>query len=431
MIGIVESRADEASVTICDRLRECRDWTETTDTDRPAGSGRTVYRTDGFELRSFDELHLRTDGIAAAFDDPGLVVFASRHSGDTGPLLTTHFTGNVGRAEYGGEPGELARAAPAAARDLMAAFDRHAPEGYDVGIECTHHGPSDVGAPSLFAELGSDADAWTDPDAARAVARAILDLDGRVDADRTIVGIGGGHYARRFERIARETAWAVGHVAADWSLDATVPDRPLRDLFEASGATHAVIDGEYPEIAARIVDLGYRVVSETWVRTVDDRPLDLVERLERDLVSIDDGLRFGDRPGPVDRIERLPAALLDEAASIDRTAAREAVAAGSVALVTAEGGTRPAGRVAVPDDGTAGIVDDLVAVLRDRYDAIDRKGETVVATKETFDPAAARDAGVPEGPAFGRLADGEPVTIDGETIEPAAVLRETTDRFPL
>jgi len=43
----------------------------------------------------------------------------------------------------------------------------------------------------------------------------------------------------------------------------------------------------------------------------------------------------------------------------------------------------------------------------------------------------ARDRGVPEGPAFGRLADGDPVEVDGETVTPEDVSRSRADRFPV
>ncbi|OYR66438.1 hypothetical protein DJ71_22020, partial [Halorubrum sp. E3] len=144
-----------------------------------ADGGGTYYRTDGFELREFDDLHIRLSDPTAAFDcDPEFLAFVSRHSGETGELLTAHVTGNFGPAPYGGEPETLARAAPGAEKRVVEALARHAPDGYEVGIECTHHGPTDTAVPSLFVELGSDEPQWEDPEAARAVARAVLDLRG-------------------------------------------------------------------------------------------------------------------------------------------------------------------------------------------------------------------------------------------------------------
>jgi len=182
VIAIVVSRADNASEHIGERLLELDDWTADEDsTRRDAAGGGTYYRTDGFELREFDGLHIELDDPTDAFSaEPELLVFVSRHSGETGKLLTAHVTGNFGPAPYGGEPGTLSRAAPGAEKRVVEALAEHAPEGYEVGIECTHHGPTDVSVPSLFVELGSAEPQWTDPEAARAVARAVLDLRGTV-----------------------------------------------------------------------------------------------------------------------------------------------------------------------------------------------------------------------------------------------------------
>ncbi|MWV63329.1 hypothetical protein GRS48_00580 [Halorubrum sp. JWXQ-INN 858] len=517
MIAIVVSRADSASEHIGEHLLELEPWAAHEDGSRPDGDGGgTYYRTEGFELRSFDGIHVSLDDPAPAFgggdeddgDDgdrtakdggdaadgtagPDLLVFVSRHSGDTGPLLTAHFTGNFGPAEYGGDDGGLARAAPGTQKRVVDALARHAPDGYDVGIEGTHHGPTDVSVPSLFVELGSDEPQWADEEAARAVARAVLDLrdaaNGGRDGDGTsepvrehgdddpsagpdllgtdgeprhVVGFGGGHYAPRFTRIVAETEWAVGHVGVDWALAAMGAPEANRDViaraFERSRAEHAVIEGDRPALAAVIEDLGYRVVGETWVRAVGDRPLALVSALEEALCPVDDGLRFGDVLPSIDRtaegtpspdrapvdprrfrdavvVRRLPGELLARAQGIDAEAARAAVRSRTVAFETEQAGTVAAGRAAFPAgaDGYARLVADLVDVLRGRYDEVAIEGGAVVAREAAFDPALAARRGVPEGPAFGRLSAGEPVEVDGEVVTPADVTRSTADRFPV
>jgi len=440
VIAIVVSRADEASEHVGEHLLELGTWERRIDDSRPdADGGGAVYRTDGFELRTFDDLHLYVDDPTAAFDDPDMLLFASRHSGETGALLTAHFTGNFGSAEYGGEAGALAEACPNAHTRCVEAFAEHAPEAYDVGMECTHHGPSHVGVPSMFVELGSGEEQWQDPAGARAVARAILDLRDAVSyRDRTVVGFGGGHYAPRFTRIVRETDWAVGHIAADWCLDAMGAPEANRDVirrtFERSGAQYAVIDGDHPDLGRTVSELGYRVVSETWVREADDRPLDVVEAVEDALSTVVAGLRFGDRETDTDgfSVVSLPDDLVAEAQGVDPEAAREAVAGATVAFETTENGNRVEGRAAVPDDGDAGdVVDALVPILAEEYDEITRGEDAVVATETVFDPELAATLGVPQGPAFGALADGESVTVDGETIPPDAVHAERTRRFDL
>jgi D-aminoacyl-tRNA deacylase len=442
MIAIAVSRADEASTHIREHLLDLRAWTERDDQTRADGDGGgTVYRHGPFELRTFDDLHLYLDGVAGAFDgDPEFLVFPSRHAGDTGELLTAHFTGNFGPAEYGGDDYDLAAACPAAHRAVYHALREVAPDDYEVGMECTHHGPTDVGAPSMFVEIGSAQRQWRDPAAAEAAARAILALDD-ADArtDRTLVGFGGGHYVPRFERVVRETDWAMGHIAADWSLsEMGLPERRtpvVEAAFEQSGAELALLEGDHPKLRRIVEDVGYRVVDETWVRAVDGVDLALVEALETAVCTVPDGLRFGDAATDHEGewvVVDLSPELLAEAQGVDEDAAREAVRSTTLAYETTQNGTRLAPRIVVAEEADReAVVRALLDVLRSDYDAVERDGDAVVLSETAFDPALAADHGVPEGPKFGQLAAGRPVDVDGETVAPEDVHAERTRRIPI
>ncbi|MEF8900127.1 MAG: D-aminoacyl-tRNA deacylase [Halovenus sp.] len=457
MLGIVVSRPDSASVHIGEKLRSVADWeTHEDDTLPDSAGGGTVYRTDGATIREFDRRHLDMDRPAAAFDDPSLLVFASRHAGETGQLLTAHYTGNFGPAEYGGEPDELARACPNAHARALEALATYAPEGYDVGMECTHHGPSAVGAPSMFVEVGSAEPQWDDPEAARAVARAILELRGTApdrpveggetadDAARKhLVGVGGGHYAPRFERIVRETEWAVGHVAADWGLDALgdlsrpASERVLRAAFEESRAAYALVE-DAPEAREAVEALGFRAVGETWVRETAGVPLPFVRAAEAEVGTVADGLRFGEPATALEdtdwtyTVASLPAALLEEVRGIDRDTTRRTLREAALAFGTDQGGTRVTGPAVLADPADRErILGAFCDILGERYDTVEREAGAIVAREQRFDPELARTLGVPEGPKFGRLADGQPVEVDGETIPPDAVRTERERRLPL
>ncbi len=454
MLGIVISRADTASLRIRDALLSAAEWHEASDTSRPdADGGGTVYRVDGIEMREFAGWHLELERPADAFEDASLLIFASRHSGDTGPLLTAHHTGNFGPAEFGGQPNALSRACPHAHSVVIESLATFAPDGYDVGMECTHHGPTDVGAPSMFVEIGSDEQQWEDTDAAKGVAKAILSLRG-VEPDnceegrggtrcRHLVGFGGGHYAQRFERIVRETDWAVGHIAADWGLDAMSEVETDRDVlthaFEMSNAEYAVLDGANGELRPQLKERGYRVVSETWVRESDGVSLSLINQLEAEIATISDGLRIGEQAQSASEIEpsewttvRLPEELLTETVGGDRDRVRAAINAESIAFMTAEGGTRPTGTVVLSAmESYDRIIETLVGVLESMYDTVTRAENTVTVRSERFDPDKASTLGVSEGPAFGKLASGQPVEVRGETIPPAAVQSVEKKTFSL
>lgn len=441
-VGVIVSRADRASVHIGEQLRSIADWTAEHDGSRPDDvGGGTVFRTDGAELREFDGLHLELGGAADPFNDPALLVFASRHSGDTGPLLSAHFTGNVGPAKFGGETGHVARAAPNALRAAIASLDRHAPPDYEVTMECTHHGPTDLDVPSLFVELGSDEEQWADPAGATAVARAILDLrEVQPIGDRQVVGFGGGHYAPRFSRVVRETDWAVGHVAADWSLEAAAPldAAVIRRLFDRSDTDRALIDGDRSDLRARIRNLGYEPVSETWLRESSGVSLALVDRVETTLGGVDDGIRFGaiardgvEDPDAVDLVSLHPD-LLGAVNGIDVDATLEAVSRTTIAFETADGGSRVAGPLVVHDTAALDrLVEDLLSILRRRNESAEPVDGSIVVRDRVFDPDRARDLGVPEGPAFGRLTAGEAVEVNGTTVDPDEVHTPRTIRLPI
>ncbi len=462
MIGIVVSRADEASEAIWRALRDHGSWTEQTDNTRPdADGGGTVYHSDTdppLTVRTFDTLHIALETPDEAFENPTALVFASRHSGDTGPLLTCHHTGNFGPAEYGGQDRSFAPAAPGIQRALLAGFAEHAPDSYDVGIECTHHGPTALTTPSIFAELGSTEAEWSDSDGATAVARAIYELPARdgtpavrstaeasstdenaTAADdhqpRHALAIGGGHYAPRVERLIRETAWGIGHVASDWQLDELGDPAAHADTLaraaDASDAAVAVSVGTYPAVREALRQQNVRVVGERWLREVDDRSFELVERLESEVTTVNDGLRFGERRTTEYTVRPLPGRLTETAFSVDNEATRQAVQRETVAYETDENGTRPTDTAAVAVGRYDPLIDALASVLEARYDTVERTPEAVETTRTVFDPEAARTLGIPEGPAFGRLANGQPVEVDGRQISPETVQTTDTERFPV
>ena len=441
-----------ASAQIGDQLRAVGEWTAHEDTTRSdSDGGGTYYRNDDFELRTFDTIHVELGDPAPAFSEsPALLIFVSRHAGETGQLLTAHFTGNFGAAEYGGDAGSFARAAPGAQKAVVAELNRHAPEAYEVGIECTHHGPTACDVPSLFVELGSSETQWEDTEAARAIAESVLELGG-VTAEyapdergepRHVVGFGGGHYTPRGYRIVADTEWAVGHIGSEWQLEAMgAPEenrRVIEAAFEASAARLAVVDGEYPALERVIDNLGYRVVSETWLRTVGRRPLTVVDAAEATLSSVAEGLRFGavsidsKQPAEAWHVVSLPDELIAATTEIDTDATRAAVAEATVAYETTEGATLPAGRALVAEPtAVAQLVDRLTELLDEAYETVAQTAEGVVCRETGFDPEKAATLGVPEGPKFGRLADGEAVTVNGREITPAAVESERVDRFPV
>jgi D-aminoacyl-tRNA deacylase len=178
------------------------------------------------------------------------------------------------------------------------------------------------------------------------------------------------------------------------------------------------------------------VVGESWLRETTDVPLALVERLEAELTTVDDGLRFGTVASAVDPTATLevvePAAdLLADVNGIDAQGVERAVSEHAVAFETVESGNRVEGAVVVADRGAWDRIEStLVDLLRERFDDVSVTADEIVVTERAFDPARARELGVEPGPAFGRLSAGEAVVVDGVEVQPEAVHESRTRRYP-
>ncbi len=205
------------------------------------------------------DVHCNKAGI-----DPLAYIYASRHRSETArPALLAHVTGNWGdQADLGGEPRRVCKASGAllrlAYRALLGQKERHAAslEKFAVDLEVTHHGPTNLQAPLVFVELGSDEANWRDVAGADAVARVIIELLeaiaaagsdlGKLAGDLSGVGMGFGglHYAQSFERVmAGDSRAALAHVVpkhAIASLNRDIIELAMKNTVE--GVSWFVLD---------------------------------------------------------------------------------------------------------------------------------------------------------------------------------------------
>jgi len=78
------------------------------------------------------------------------------------------------------------------------------------------------------------------------------------------------------------------------------------------------------------------------------------------------------------------------------------------------------------EDFLSFIVDECIKILKGRYDTEYVFEENVLhITIERFGPELARKCGVPSGPMFGKLAKGQSVMVEGNTIRPEMVYEGT------
>lgn len=173
---------------------------------------------------------------------PELLLVASRHKSESGkPTLTVHPTGNYCEAKYGGNPKTLQATNANSMRNVFLCLLDDPPEGYDVSLEVTHHGPTDIEVPLFFVEIGSTKTQWQDKEVADFLAEAILHGLKSKEKVETVIGFGGGHYCPTFTKMEEEIAF--GHICPKYSADFLDEDI-IKQMVDKTvdGVKYAILD---------------------------------------------------------------------------------------------------------------------------------------------------------------------------------------------
>ncbi len=164
-------------------------------------------------------------------ETPEICIVASRHRSESGkPTLTCHSPGNFGAAELGGNPRELGISPANYLSECINLLKSNLIRGYEIALEVTHHGPTGLKFPVMFAEIGSTEKEWTDPVAYSAVAECIFALTrGKQEKLPIAIGLGGGHYCRKFTELTKD--YAIGHICPKYNLQ-NIDGKTLQEMIE-------------------------------------------------------------------------------------------------------------------------------------------------------------------------------------------------------
>ena len=251
MPAIVYSKQDPAGSLVAKMLRETRKFDEIHG-DLPTwidvGTDAQLIEVEG-RLLDAEDLHVESD----------YVIFASRHrSKSAKPAFTVHVSGNWGKAEMGGSPGELAYAQPSAMKHAFMELNKLGYSGFEVSMEATHHGPTSLLSRLFFIELGSSEAQWADKEAAKALAGVIVrtvECERERQFEKVAVGIGGGHYCPDFAKIELTTDIAFAYVMTNHDI-AEAGDDVFSQAVQKSGAELVVIDWKGLKSAQRQKAIG-------------------------------------------------------------------------------------------------------------------------------------------------------------------------------
>jgi D-aminoacyl-tRNA deacylase len=442
-ITIICSSPDTASQNIKGHLLTMREW-EQVSCDGCDGIC-SVYESGNFRIVEIDELHIYQDGIDKKLVRCGLptdlIIFASKHKSQDGrKILTAHFTGNVKDADFGGRPRELAKTAPYALRSILKTLQSLATNiDYEVMMESTHHGPSDLNIPSLYVEIGSSETQWEDPVPGEIIARAILSVDFKEVP--VALGFGGGHYAPRQSKLLFETNVTFGHSFPNYQLH-HIDREMFKQAFEKSDADFVYFDRksmpskEREKIGSIVEELGIVMLREGDIREMKGVPWEFYRKLFEKAnelclgarVKLTDGLKDEIGKNDVHRLNfvRVSQQLLQEAELVDKRGLKLFVQGQNVAYLENTNGTI-GDTIFCNGDDCAEIVaqaltNECIKILKEHYEIeYIPEGNILYIIEKKFSPELARKWGVLPGPMFGELANGKSVTINGKNIKPEMV----------
>lgn len=224
-----------------------------------AGRGR-LYRGPSYDVLVSDGPVVEADWLGEGSGEGwgkrySGFVFLSRHAAKSGvPALTCHSTGNFGPASLGGRDGQVAVPYPEMHGEFMRRLHAGRAQfgGFEITIEATHHGPTDLERPSVFVEVGTTEAQWTDDalcaavagiagGAAEAVAGGGRDAAGRPPR---AVCFGGTHYPRKFTDAVVQGRYDLGTVVPKHALG-SLDGRMLSHILERNAPVEtALVDAK-------------------------------------------------------------------------------------------------------------------------------------------------------------------------------------------
>jgi D-aminoacyl-tRNA deacylase len=177
-------------------------------------------------------------------NDCDFVIFASKHESEKGgKTISIHAPGNWNQAQLGGISERVCKTSALFQKQLFEKLKKNIDEfqlkGYELTLECTHHGPL-INKPCLFVEIGATEIEWRDRRAGFIVAKSISETMREFKENpfnEIAIGIGGPHYCPNFTKIQLNSNIALSHIIPHYVF-------PLTEemVQEAIGETEEDID---------------------------------------------------------------------------------------------------------------------------------------------------------------------------------------------
>jgi D-aminoacyl-tRNA deacylase len=336
-------------------------------------------------------------------------------------------------------------------------------EHYEVNMESTHHGPTDLKTPIVYAEIGSSENQWNDKNAgdiaSKAILEAIREFIYQEDDSKYIpvaVGFGGGHYASRQTELILDAEVTFGHNFPDYQLSFVDKDMMLQ-AFKKSGADFAYFDRksmsakERDRLSSLIDELGLILLRESDIREIGKIPWDLFMNIKNRCNELYPGGKFRATDTFLSQIESsrhngrkmdedivlytINEELFQETVKASRKSTEEILVRFAPIYMERKNGTLSNTILGIGEDTKSAmqnVTNECIKILKEHYEIKYIPDENIVSIiNEKFDPKAAKELGIPPGPMLGKLAKGNPVELEGKTITPEMVHKKKIKHIQL
>jgi D-aminoacyl-tRNA deacylase len=262
--AVVVSKKDPVGMNVKDYLLSGDDFIKSDEIYE--GSPIYVCKSNNSIVATINERTVFAENIDI---DAEVIIFATTHrSEDKRQIFSCHSPGNWNTALLGGKDRELSICP---ANVLKRAYmllkqmnhsNANAPTGFEVTMECTHHGPY-IKKPCIFMEIGSTEIEWQNKRAAEMLAEAIIKLcSEQIPPQKSVFGIGGTHYCSSFMKVNDSSTIAVGHICPKHMLPFLDNEMLLQALERTIPKAELVLldwkglGGEKQRIIALLNELG-------------------------------------------------------------------------------------------------------------------------------------------------------------------------------
>ena len=181
-----------------------------------------IFRGKKFDLLIIPSPVISADWLEEKFDYDNYV-FLSKHDAESGVLaLRCHSTGNFDYAKFGGNSKQLAIPFASFQKVYLQNLwnKRNDFSNFQITIEATHHGPTNLNKPCIFIEIGTTQKQWSDKELCSSIAQ-IIKKTYELPTKQFPIAIcfGGTHYSEKFTNEVINGKFALGTVIPKHALE--------------------------------------------------------------------------------------------------------------------------------------------------------------------------------------------------------------------